>query len=78
MSNIKNKYNFLRVSNRWWEGLSLEEKQKFKKKYEKISVANEKKKTLFQYPNMVYSEHTRISKLTGSQIRCIWRFREHK
>jgi hypothetical protein len=64
----------LGISQKWWDSLSLKEKQSFKKQYETIRLKNESRR--FPFPHMVHTEHTRISKLTGNQIHCIWRFRE--
>ncbi len=71
----RNNNGWLKVSNKWWESLSLEEKQSFKKKYERVLVQNESAR--YPYPHMVHTSDTRISKLTQNQINCIWRFREH-
>ena len=61
-----------RTSINWWNDLSLSEKTTFKNKYEVIRESDN------NFPNMVNTKETRISKLTGNQIRCIWRFKDHK
>ena len=60
----------------WWNALSLDEKQSFKKKYEGICEKNFKSKS--PYPHMIDTTITRISKLSENQIYCIYRFRENK
>ncbi len=62
-------------ANTWWDKLSIKDKQKFKEKYENIRRDNFKRK--FSYPHLVFTETTRISKLTGGQIYCIFRFKDH-
>lgn len=57
---------------RWWESLSLEDKQKHKKHYEEVYIAN--KTYSNPYPSLSYTNDTRISKLTEAQINSIWRF----
>lgn len=59
------------ASKRWWESLELTDKQKFKKNYENVCSSEN------TFPHLVDTTNTRISKLTGNQIHCIWRFKEH-
>lgn len=64
------------VHNVWWNGLSLEEKQRQKSHYEKKCETNNTRKSPF--PNMYDVRHIRISQLTHKHIRRIWVFRDQK
>ena len=64
------------ASTTWWEGLSLEEKQHFKKHYEAVREWNATRK-FGQYPDMYDTNHIRISQLSEKQICRIWVFKDH-
>lgn len=57
----------------WWNSIGIELKQKYKSHYENV-----RKIEFGRYPNMIFTENTRISKLTLNQIKSIWRFKEYK
>lgn len=56
----------------WWATLPLGDQQKWKKHYEDVRAGNPLR--VIPFPDMVDTTSTRISKLTGHQIHCIWRF----
>lgn len=60
----------------WWEGLSMEEKKKFKTHFENIREWNKDRK-FCQYPNMYDTTFLRVSQLTQKHIYRIWSFRDH-
>jgi hypothetical protein len=60
----------------WWEGLSLEEKQTYKKHYEKVREWNTGRRN--PYPNMYDTTIVRISQLSQKQIYRIWVFKDNK
>jgi len=58
---------------KWWESLSLKEKQYYKKQYE-IKVYDKNNERKQPFPSLLYTHNTRISKLTGNQKYVIFRF----
>jgi hypothetical protein len=65
---MKKKWGFSKLALNWWNNLSLSEQRFFKEKYEKVFDGETK------FPSLKNTKNTRISKLTGNQIDCIFRF----